>query len=126
MPCQVESEEWGVHARALLASSAGGPADGAALRFTPPRAGVDAGDHPPIVPVKAWRGGGGGGGGGDLWRLYALVTRHLLTTVSPDARFVDTTVTVLAGPRCSPRPFLVSLVFFFEVQPLNFACFRLV
>lgn len=51
------------------------------------RRGVDAGDHPPLTPV----------GlplhplSGDQSRVYDLITRHFLASVSKDARFLITT-----------------------------------
>lgn len=51
-----------------------------------PRDGVDVGDHPPITPVKSVTEADVGGG--DAWRLYELITRHFLATVSPDCRFL--------------------------------------
>lgn len=52
------------------------------------RDGVDAGDHPPITPVRA----GTEGQVGEGWRLYDMVTRHFLATVSYDCKFMKTRV----------------------------------
>jgi len=52
------------------------------------RDGVDMGDHPPITPVKA----GTEAQIGEGWRLYDMVTRHFLATVSGDCKFMRTKV----------------------------------
>jgi DNA topoisomerase-3 len=57
-----------------------------------PRSGKDMGDHPPITPVGVARDISG-----DKARLYDLVVRHFLATVSEDALFISTKVT-LWGP----------------------------
>ncbi|CAK9078862.1 DNA topoisomerase 3-beta-1 (DNA topoisomerase III beta-1) [Durusdinium trenchii] len=48
-----------------------------------PREGVDMGDHPPITPVRAATEGQLG----DAYRLYDMITRHFLATVSRDCKF---------------------------------------
>lgn len=55
------------------------------------RDGVDAGDHPPITPVRAATEGEVGEGG----RLYDMITRHFLATVSADCKFMRTKVKML-------------------------------
>eukprot|EP00966_Prymnesium_polylepis_P225517 5217060-Prymnesium_polylepis.1 len=63
-----------------------------------PRAGVDAGDHPPITPVgAASRAQAVACGGFDGWRLYELVGRTFLATLSPDARLSCRTVSLCVG-----------------------------
>ena len=47
--------------------------------FNKPRKGVDAGDHPPITPMKAATEAELGHDG---WRLYDYITRHFIATVS--------------------------------------------
>ena len=49
-----------------------------------PRSGTDMGDHPPITPVSPI----GGGHSHDAQRVYDLVLRHFLASVSSDARFI--------------------------------------
>lgn len=66
---------------------------------TPPRSGVDVGDHPPITPV----GPLGGGHSVDAIRVFDLVFRHFLATVSPDARFLEKKLS-FRGP-CSEEEF---------------------
>ena len=53
--------------------------------FTPPLLGHDAGDHPPITPV-----GLAVSLSGDNARIYDLVVRHFLATVSEDAVYLVT------------------------------------
>lgn len=62
--------------------------------YTRPRAGTDVGDHPPITPV---RGASPADLGGDMGRLYDLIVRHFLATVSPDCEYETTTATVGVG-----------------------------
>ncbi|ESU40102.1 DNA topoisomerase III, partial [Giardia duodenalis] len=50
-------------------------------RYTNPRKGADQGDHPPIMPTGLIPHGIGG----DELSLYNLVAKHFLATVSPDA-----------------------------------------
>lgn len=56
--------------------------------FTKPRSGVDMGDHPPITPVSY-----APGLGGDKGRLYEMIVRHFLATVSEDAIYISTKMT---------------------------------
>ncbi|CAI5998652.1 unnamed protein product [Closterium sp. NIES-64] len=71
---------WGEYVQSLLQ-----------LGPSPPRAGKDEGDHPPITPMRA--ADEGELGGGDAWRLYDLVTRHFIGSFSPDCRIARTRVT---------------------------------
>lgn len=48
------------------------------------RAGVDAGDHPPITPMRS---ADSSEITGDDWRVYDYITRHFIGSVSPDCRF---------------------------------------
>lgn len=70
---------WGNYARELLQAG-----------LNRPREGTDAGDHPPITPVRAATEAELGGEG---WRLYELVTRHFLASVSGDCKFLRKRVT---------------------------------
>ena len=58
------------------------------------RSGLDAGDHPPITPV-----GNPPSNflSGDDARMYDLITRHFLASISPDAKFLVTTATFQSG-----------------------------
>jgi DNA topoisomerase len=57
--------------------------------------GTDAGDHPPITPVRPATEEELGGG--DSWRVYDYVARHFLASVSPDAVFRRTRCAFEAG-----------------------------
>lgn len=86
-----------------------------------PRKGSDAGDHPPITPMRsaseAELGESDDGAqqpgdlpwgctltqfvpplsGSDGWRLYEYITRHFIATVSQDCRYLQTTIDFLIG-----------------------------
>eukprot|EP00976_Prorocentrum_cordatum_P014948 299539-Prorocentrum_minimum.AAC.1 len=57
--------------------------------------GVNAGDHPPITPVRCATEAELGGG--DYWRIYDYVTRHFLASLSPDAVICKTSAAFAAG-----------------------------
>uniref|UniRef100_A0A1A9ZLV4 DNA topoisomerase n=1 Tax=Glossina pallidipes TaxID=7398 RepID=A0A1A9ZLV4_GLOPL len=62
--------------------------------FNPPRKGKDAGDHPPITPMKlATRADFDG----DTWRIYDFICRHFLGTISKDLKYRTTTVKLRVG-----------------------------
>ncbi|XP_046917236.1 DNA topoisomerase 3-beta isoform X2 [Dermatophagoides farinae] len=71
---------WGPDVRDLLSQG-----------FSPPRSGHDAGDHPPITPMKAATPAELGGDG---WRVYEYITRHFMATLSTD--MIHDVVTVIA------------------------------
>lgn len=71
---QKDHPDWGHYARRLLQSG-----------YTTPRQGHDAGDHPPITPV-----GLAADLSGDNWRIYDLVSRIFLATISSDATYLQT------------------------------------
>ncbi|XP_055466210.1 DNA topoisomerase 3-beta-1 isoform X3 [Psammomys obesus] len=60
-----------------------------------PRKGHDAGDHPPITPMKAATEAELGG---DAWRLYEYITRHFIATVSHDCKYLQSTISFRVGP----------------------------
>ncbi|XP_057225013.1 DNA topoisomerase 3-beta-1 isoform X2 [Malurus melanocephalus] len=60
-----------------------------------PRKGHDAGDHPPITPMRAATEAELGG---DSWRLYEYITRHFIATVSADCKYLQTTIAFSIGP----------------------------
>ncbi|XP_032561503.1 DNA topoisomerase 3-beta-1 isoform X2 [Chiroxiphia lanceolata] len=60
-----------------------------------PRKGHDAGDHPPITPMRAATEAELGGDG---WRLYEYITRHFIATVSADCKYLQTTIAFSIGP----------------------------
>ena len=77
---QQNHDEWGDFVRDLLR-------DG----HTRPKGGHDAGDHPPITPMRLAQPVNLHG---SQARIYDLVTRHFIATVSPDALFMTTKVQV--------------------------------
>ncbi|XP_051623947.1 DNA topoisomerase 3-beta-1 isoform X3 [Manacus candei] len=60
-----------------------------------PRKGHDAGDHPPITPMRAATEAELGGDG---WRLYEYITRHFIATVSADCKYLQTTIAFSIDP----------------------------
>jgi DNA topoisomerase-3 len=56
-----------------------------------PKGGVDMGDHPPITPCKA---AAPHELSGDMSRVYELVTRHFIASVSQDASWNNTKVSI--------------------------------
>ena len=75
---QVSDARWGTYVRELLAQGA-----------NKARGGVDMGDHPPITPVRSARDGELNG---DMERVYELVVRHCIASVSKDAVWRSTRV----------------------------------
>jgi len=64
---QQHSVEWGSEVRDILGEG-----------INKPRKGHDAGDHPPITPMKlATRSDLDG----DAWKLYDYIARHFIATV---------------------------------------------
>ena len=70
----VYNPAWGTYSQTLLS-------DG----YVKPRSGTDAGDHPPITPMRSATEDMLGV---DAWRLYQYVCQHFLGTVSPDCKYV--------------------------------------
>jgi DNA topoisomerase-3 len=77
---QLHDNRWGFYVRDLLN-------DG----FNVAKGGVDAGDHPPITPCRHARAGELSG---DMARVYDLVARHFIASVSHDAKWRSTTVKI--------------------------------
>lgn len=71
---QVSNPVWGGYVQKLLS-------DG----FHKPKSGTDAGDHPPITPMRA---ANEVMVGGDAWRLYQYVCQHFIGTVSPNCKYI--------------------------------------
>jgi len=65
---QVGSPDWGQEVSDILR-----------LGIQRPKKGHDAGDHPPITPMKSATEAELGH---DAWRLYDYITRHFIATVS--------------------------------------------
>ena len=60
-----------------------------------PRLGHDAGDHPPITPMKTATQSSFSDT--DSWKVYDYVTRHFIATLSNDMKYDKTTITFLIG-----------------------------
>ncbi|PSN57539.1 DNA topoisomerase 3-beta-1 [Blattella germanica] len=80
---QQNSTEWGSEVREILS-------DG----INKPRKGHDAGDHPPITPMKL---ANRSDLDGDAWKLYDYITRHFLATVARDCKYLSTKVSFEVG-----------------------------
>lgn len=65
---QQHSSEWGSEVANIIAEG-----------MNKPRKGHDAGDHPPITPMKL---ANRSDLDGDSWKLYDYITRHFIATVS--------------------------------------------
>ena len=63
---------WGRTATAILAQHKGS--------MQPPRTGKDAGDHPPITPMRSCSRAQLRGGNSD-WRLYEYIARHFIASL---------------------------------------------
>ncbi|XP_013414482.1 DNA topoisomerase 3-beta-1 [Lingula anatina] len=74
---QMNSSDWGKEVRELLEQG-----------INKPKKGTDAGDHPPITPMRPATESELGH---EAWRLYDYITRHFIATVSPDCRYLQTT-----------------------------------
>ncbi|PNT64880.1 hypothetical protein BRADI_4g34290v3 [Brachypodium distachyon] len=62
--------------------------------FVKPRQGHDAGDHPPITPMRS---ASEEALETDAWRLYQYICQHFIGTVSPDCRYTRTAVEFTSG-----------------------------
>ncbi|ONM56133.1 DNA topoisomerase 3-alpha [Zea mays] len=62
--------------------------------FVKPRQGHDAGDHPPITPMRSATEASLGT---DAWRLYQYICQHFIGTVSPDCRYTRTAIEFTSG-----------------------------
>ena len=74
---QVQDNRWGAHVSEMLRSNS----------VNVGSKGVDMGDHPPITPCRHARAGELSG---DMARVYDLVTRHFIASVSDDAVWKST------------------------------------
>ncbi|XP_034948917.1 DNA topoisomerase 3-beta-1 [Chelonus insularis] len=75
---QQNNSEWSDEVRKILANG-----------INRPKKGHDAGDHPPITPMKSATRNELDG---DCWRLYDYITRHFIATLSKDCKYLSTTV----------------------------------
>ncbi|KAF4532850.1 hypothetical protein B566_EDAN001453 [Ephemera danica] len=80
---QQHNSDWGAEVREILATG-----------LNRPKKGKDAGDHPPITPMRP---ASRSELDGDAWRLYDYITRHFIATVSRDCTYLSTTVTFEIG-----------------------------
>ncbi|CAG8435114.1 11795_t:CDS:10, partial [Scutellospora calospora] len=74
---------WGLHATELLEKG-----------FDWPTGGTDAGDHPPITPMRVAQESELSG---DLWKIYNYVTRHFLGSISSNLKYQKTNVIIKIG-----------------------------
>lgn len=75
---QATDNRWGSYVRALLQTG-----------FNKSRGGMDMGDHPPITPCRS---ANPAELSGDMARIYELVVRHFIASVSEDAVWRSTKV----------------------------------
>jgi len=80
---QKNSPHWGEDVRALLTRG-----------VNKARKGHDAGDHPPITPMRA---ASRDTMDSDAWKIYDYVTRHFIGTVSYNCKYETTTASVKIG-----------------------------
>nr|CAB3267171.1 DNA topoisomerase 3-beta-1 [Phallusia mammillata] len=80
---QTGSSSWGQYAKMLLQN---GP--------NKPKKGHDAGDHPPITPMRS---ASENELGHDHWRLYDYIVRHFLATLSDDCTYLHTEIVFKIG-----------------------------
>lgn len=83
LEAQKSNSVWGGHVQKLLA-------DG----YQKARLGTDVGDHPPITPMRSATEEMLGY---DAWKLYQYVCQHFIATVSPDCKYVRTTIEFSSG-----------------------------
>lgn len=79
--------DWGAEARSVLAANP---------NIRPPCTGKDAGDHPPITPMRACSRAQLRGGQSD-WRLYDYIVRNFIASMMPPFRYTEHTCTLQAG-----------------------------
>lgn len=107
----------------ILVQHRGHPDWGTTVQFlldggmSKPKKGVDAGDHPPITPVKSARKD-------DLgereWRLYSFITRNFLGCISGDASYDVVKVFVdIGGEIFKIKGQNIAELGFLEVMPWN-------
>lgn len=80
---QTNNSDWGQLVRELLAEG-----------IQKPKKGHDAGDHPPITPMRAATETELGH---EAWRLYDYITRHFIASLSRDCRYLQTTALFEVG-----------------------------
>ncbi|KAF2364981.1 TOPRIM domain [Trinorchestia longiramus] len=60
-----------------------------------PKKGHDAGDHPPITPMRLAERHQLDL---DSWRIYEYITKHFIGTLMPDCKYLSTVITFSVGP----------------------------
>ncbi len=80
---QKGSPHWGEEVRELLSKG-----------INRPRKGHDAGDHPPITPMRP---ASRDQLDGDAWKIYDYVVRHFIGTVSYNCKYMATTLSISVG-----------------------------
>ncbi|XP_059598996.1 DNA topoisomerase 3-beta-like [Vitis vinifera] len=83
--------------------------------FHRPRSGTDAGDHPPIIPMRAVNEDMLVN---DAWKLYQYVCQHFIGTVSPDCKYLRNKVQ--AGRKLVPTALGISLIRGYQCIDLDF------
>lgn len=78
---QEHSADWGKEVKDILSQG-----------VNRPKQGHDAGDHPPITPMKA---ASRNELDGDAWKLYDYITRHFIGTLAKDCRYLSTTIKIV-------------------------------
>ncbi|XP_035229457.1 DNA topoisomerase 3-beta-1-like, partial [Stegodyphus dumicola] len=92
---QSRSSDWGNEVQELLG--------GTMIR---PRKGHDAGDHPPITPMKL---ANRNELDSDSWKIYDYVVRHFIATLCPDLKYLHTVISFKIGEEtftCSGKALL--------------------
>uniref|UniRef100_A0A1B6EGG0 DNA topoisomerase n=1 Tax=Clastoptera arizonana TaxID=38151 RepID=A0A1B6EGG0_9HEMI len=80
---QQQSSDWGSEVRAILNNG-----------INRPRKGHDAGDHPPITPMKL---ASRNDLDADAWKLYDYISRHFIATVAQDCTYMNVVNTFTIG-----------------------------
>ncbi|GAB4851852.1 hypothetical protein Ancab_031251 [Ancistrocladus abbreviatus] len=80
---QQNNPHWGGYVQTLLAEG-----------YVKPHSGSDAGDHPPITPMRS---ASEDMLGYDAWKLYQYVCQHFIATLSPDCKYIRTKVEFSIG-----------------------------
>ncbi|XP_054712265.1 DNA topoisomerase 3-beta-1-like isoform X2 [Uloborus diversus] len=92
---QNRSPEWGHEVQELLS--------GGLIR---PRKGHDAGDHPPITPMKL---ASRNELDAESWKIYDYIARHFIATLCPDLKYLHTVISFQIGEEtftCSGKALL--------------------
>ncbi|XP_050303621.1 DNA topoisomerase 3-beta-1 [Anthonomus grandis grandis] len=78
---QENSADWGKEVKEILGQG-----------INRPKSGHDAGDHPPITPMKA---ASRTELDGDAWKLYDYITRHFIGTLAKDCKYLSTSIKII-------------------------------